>query len=96
MASFLPAAEQEFLDAVAWYLREGSPTVAQDFNRSVQRAVQLLSVMPRLGTPAYRDARLWPLKGFAYTLVYRVKGDALTVLALAHQRREAGYWRGRK
>lgn len=96
IATFRPAAGQEFLDAIAWYLQEGGPAVADDFNSAVQRALQLLAFMPRLGTPAYRSARLWPLKGFPYTLIYRMQGDELTVLAVAHQRRAAGYWQGRR
>ena len=96
IASFLPAAEQEFLGALAWYLSEGTPAVARDFDHAVQRALRLLVFMPRLGTPAYRHTRLWPLKGFPYTLVYRVTHDELTVLAVAHQSRAVGYWRGRK
>ncbi len=96
IATFRPAAGQEFLDAIAWYLQEGGPVVADDFNRAVQRALQLLAFMPHLGTPAYRSARLWPLKGFPYTLIYHVQGDELTVLAVAHQRRAAGYWQGRR
>ena len=58
-------------------------------------ALQLLTSISSLGTPAYRNSRLWPLKPFDYTLVYRVVGDELVVLAMAHQRRAAGYWRGR-
>ncbi|MBC7378601.1 MAG: type II toxin-antitoxin system RelE/ParE family toxin [Burkholderiaceae bacterium] len=69
--------------------------MAEDFELAVRHALQLLTSMPSLGTPAYRNSRLWPLKPFEYTLVYRVVGDELVVLAMAHQRRAAGYWRGR-
>ena len=96
IASFRPAARQELLDAIACYLAEAGPPIAADFDSAVRRALQLLAYMPRLGTPGYRAARLWPLKGFPYTLIYRVKGDELTVLAVAHQSRAAGYWRGRE
>lgn len=96
IASFRPAARQEFLDAVRWYLDEGGAVVADDFDQAVQHALQLLCFMPRLGTLAYGDARLWPLKHFPYTLVYQAKGEELTVLAVAHQSREAGYWQVRK
>jgi hypothetical protein len=32
---------------------------------------------------------------FPYKLVCRVQGEVLTVLAVAHQSREPGYWVGR-
>lgn len=95
ISTFRPAAETELINATAWYLNEGGPHVANDFDSAVQHALRLLALMPRLGTPAYRDARIWSLKPFAYTLVYRVVGDELVVLAVAHQRRAAGYWAGR-
>ncbi len=52
--------------------------------------------MPGLGTPSYGQARLWPLRRFPYTLVYRVHGELLTVLAVAHQSRSPEYWVGRR
>lgn len=52
--------------------------------------------MPQLGTPSYPGVRTWPLKDFPYTLVYRVQGEDITVMAVAHQSREPGYWVGRR
>ena len=51
--------------------------------------------MPRLGSPSYPGVRTWPLKQFPYTLVYRVKGKVISVIAVAHQSREPEYWVGR-
>jgi toxin ParE1/3/4 len=51
--------------------------------------------MPQLGSPSYPGVRTWPLKHFPYTLVYRVKGTVISVIAVAHQSREPGYWTGR-
>lgn len=61
----------------------------------MQRALRLLEFMPQLGRTNYPGVRTWPLKDFPYTLVYRVKGKAIVVIAVAHQSREPGYWRGR-
>lgn len=88
-------AEQELLDATRWYLADGGPAVAEQFEWAVQRALRLLGFMPRLGTPSYPGVRTWPLKDYPYTLVYRVKSDVISVIAVAHQSREPGYWVGR-
>ncbi len=48
--------------------------------------------MPQLGRPRYPGVRTWALKRFPYTLVYRVEGDLITVIAVAHQSREPRYW----
>lgn len=92
---FTKAAQQELTDAVEWYLEDGGPVPAELFEWAVSRAVNVLVQMPRLGTPAYRGVRTWPLKGFPYTLVYRPEPDGITVIAVAHQSRAPGYWRGR-
>ena len=93
--SFRPAARRELLEATQWYLEEGGPAAAERFEWAITRALRLLEFMPNIGTPSYPGVRTWPLKGFPHTLVYRVQGESTTVIALAHQSREPGYWRGR-
>jgi toxin ParE1/3/4 len=95
ICEFGPAARREFLEAVQWYLADGSQAVAEQFEAAVQRALLVLGLMPHAGTPGYEGVRLWPLKRFPYTLIYRVRGELVTVVAMAHQRREPTYWRGR-
>lgn len=92
---FRPAARRELLDAVQWYLTDAGPAVAEQFEWAAERALNLLQFMPRIGRPSFEGARTWPLKQFPYTLVYCVKADVITVIAVAHQSREPGYWADR-
>lgn len=92
---FRPQARRELLEATQWYLADGGPAVAEQFEWALQRALRLLKFMPQLGSPSYPGVRTWPLKHFPYTLVYRVKGTEISVIAVAHQSREPGYWAGR-
>lgn len=93
---FRPAARRELVAALRWYLSDGGPAVAERFAGVVEHATRLLTAMPQLGTPSHAGpTRSWPLKRFPYTLVYRVQGELLTVMAVAHQSREPGYWVGR-
>ncbi len=92
---FDPAAQQELRAAAEWYFDEGGRLLADDFQAAVYRAIQLIANMPKLGTRAYPDTRIWPLKRFPYSLVYRLEIEGVCVLAVAHQRREPGYWKGR-
>lgn len=89
---FRPAARKELAAALHWYLSDGGPAVAERFGWAVEHAIQLLTAMPQLGTPHHTGpTRNWPLKQFPYTLVYRVQGELLTVMAVAHKSREPGY-----
>ena len=42
------------------------------------------------GPPNYPGVRTWAMKRFPYTLMYRVDGELITVVAVAHQSREPG------
>ena len=92
---FEPAARRELLEAANWYFDEGGELLARDFEVTALRAVRLIATMPVLGTRAYRGARLWPLRRYPYTIVYKHENEGICVLAVAHQRREPGYWKNR-
>ena len=95
IVEFRPEARQELVEAAQWYLAEGGAAVAEQWGWTIERALLLLSQMPQIGTAYSSRSRTWPLKRFPYTLVYSVQGEVLTVLAVAHQSREPGYWAGR-
>jgi toxin ParE1/3/4 len=93
---FRPAARRELVAALQWYLSEGGPGLAERFSWAVRHATDLLTATPQLDSPHQASqTRSWPLRRFPYTLVYRVQGERLTVMAVAHQSREPGYWVGR-
>ncbi len=89
---FTAAATRELLAALKRYRDDAGVATSERFNDSVQRAVMRLRKMPELGSPAPSELRTWPLQRFQYTLVYRVDLKEIVVIAVAHQRREAGYW----
>lgn len=92
---FTPAAQKELDAAVVWYLNEAGEAIAEEFRGAVLRATRLVEDMPGLGTPSGASTRLWPVKGFPYTVVYRTIVPGLVVVAVAHQHRQPRYWEGR-
>lgn len=90
-----PAARREVDDAFDWCKAKYGRRVAARLLRRFDLAGQMLVREPGLGTPASDSARTLPLKGFPYTLVYRVDGALVHVIALTHQSRMPGYWVGR-
>jgi plasmid stabilization system protein ParE len=93
---FTAAAARELLAALQYYRDEAGALVAEHFDDSVRHALTRLVQMPELGSPAPAGLRTWPLRRFPYTLVYRVQTKEVVVIAVAHQRRAAGYWAGRR
>lgn len=94
---FHPEARAEFMAAVAYYDEQASGLGAQ-FIDEVERTVQRLAAQPGLGisVSAANHLRRWTLRRFPYYLIYRSEGDALLILAVAHQRKRPGYWQGRR
>jgi toxin ParE1/3/4 len=91
-----PAAQRELDLALDWYRERAGVVVARRLLRRYVRAGELLKRHPAIGTPALAEARKMPLMQFPYTLVYRIDGAVIQVIALAHQSREPDYWVGRQ
>ena len=91
----LPEAEADLDEAIDHYIDEASAAVAADLQREVRRVAALLCEWPSLGHKVGVRARAFGLKRFPYQLVYRLTTDAVVIVAIAHERRDPRYWRGR-
>ena len=91
----LPEAEAEFREAFLWYF-ERSPIFADAFRTEVLEKIDDLQA----------DADMWPKdedgirfrvlsNRIKYTIHYDLVDSLVTVLAIAPQRRQPGYWLGR-
>jgi toxin ParE1/3/4 len=91
---FHPSARNEFEVAYNWYRRR-SEAVAQRFLLDVEQALERVSEEPNLGPPYINSCCRFVCRRFPFLIVYRVRGSALLVVAVAHGRRRPGYWRHR-
>lgn len=91
---FHPDAEQEFIEEAAWYEAEVRG-LGLRFGAEVDRVIELLLENPDCGTPVNEHLRWFVLRRFPHTVVYSVFDDTLFIIAVAHGRREPGYWRSR-
>ncbi|MGL5929287.1 MAG: type II toxin-antitoxin system RelE/ParE family toxin [Dermatophilaceae bacterium] len=94
-----PEALAELRADTAWYERRGTG-LGDRFEASVDEVVDAALEWPESGavwpgwasTPIVRSCRI---AGFPYRLVYLITATELVVVALAHEKREPGYWRER-
>ena len=89
-------AERELIDAALFYAREANAELGLAFIAEFERSLGVLCSYPRLGPVWRRSTRRFPLRRFPYSIIYQVKPEEVRVIALAHQSRRPGYWRGRK
>lgn len=90
-----PAARRELHRAVDWYIQEASKQVAAGLLEDFEHLLSLIRKHPQVGSAGKFGARKLVFKRYPYTLVYRVKGEVVEVLACAHHSRYPEYWTGR-
>jgi toxin ParE1/3/4 len=94
-AIFHVLAERELEEAAAYY-GEALPSIGESFVSEVQRAVDALSAMPLAGRVVEGDVRWWLVRRFPYSVLYRIHGERIRILSIAHQKRRPLFWRGRR
>jgi toxin ParE1/3/4 len=92
---FHPAAAAEFEAAVREGLKYGW-AVSRRLRNETLRVALLLCDTPNIGAPDAANHRRFPLRGFPFSLVYRIDGELLRIVAFAHIRKRPGYWSRRK
>ncbi|WP_437335411.1 type II toxin-antitoxin system RelE/ParE family toxin [Sorangium sp. So ce394] len=92
---FHDLAEVELNKAAAYDAR-ARPGLGDAFLAEVQGAVDALAASPLAGRAVENDVRWWLVRRFPYSVLYRVRGDHIRILAIAHLNRRPFYWRGRQ
>jgi plasmid stabilization system protein ParE len=91
----LPPAEDDFEQSYFWY-RERSFDAAARFRTAIRQAIDKVRHDSKLGIRIDDNYRFYRLKkSFPFYLVYRTETTKIVIVAIAHNRREPGYWRTR-
>jgi toxin ParE1/3/4 len=95
-ARIAPPASEELAEAVRWY-EVKHVGLGGEFFDAVVRAIDLVRHQPEIGAPRSDGLghRRILVDRFPYQVVYRVRGDELYVVAVAHLSRQPGYWKRR-
>ncbi|MFT3665000.1 type II toxin-antitoxin system RelE/ParE family toxin [Piscinibacter sp.] len=93
--SIHPLAEAELVDGASFYAKEANAVLGEAFIAEFHHAVELLREHPKLGARWRGPLRRLPMRRFPYSIVYHESLAALRIIAIAHQSRRPGYWRGR-
>ena len=93
-----PAAVRELDEALSWCRERFGSRISDRLLLQFDRAAVLLQTHPEMGSADAAGARKLPMPRFPYALIYRLdaEGQRIVVLAFLHQRRQAGYWVGRR
>jgi plasmid stabilization system protein ParE len=84
-------AQAEIEEAFERYRKE-SRELADRFLVEIGTSLDLIRLHPRLYPIATRNTRRRILHTFPYSVVYQEKQDAILIVAVAHAKRNEGYW----
>ena len=87
---FLPEAETEYLEAIAFY-QQRNQTLAAALVREAEHAIQLPTAAPVVAG----SAGLLRRKGLGrdpYSLIYRASPQLIQIAAFAHDRKRPTHW----
>ena len=84
----------EFDEAFDWYERQHQG-LGIEFAARVQAVFDSITAMPEMHAPVYRDARKALARPFPYSVIYRISGNRVVVLAVFHNKRDPGLWQSR-
>lgn len=90
-----PAAAEEAEAAYRWYA-ERSSAAAHGFREELRHAVEAVAEAPNRWPRYGARVRRYVFPRFPFSLVYRLHGDEVEVIAVAHGKRRPGYWRSRR
>jgi plasmid stabilization system protein ParE len=91
--TFLPAAEQDYEEALAWY-ESRSARAAAGFEAAMEVALQSIADNPEMWPLCDDRHRFYVLRRYPYSVIYRVEAEGALIVAVAHARRSA-YWQDR-
>jgi toxin ParE1/3/4 len=87
-------ARRELIEARDYY-DEQRPGHGERFVDAVEHEFALLLEFENIGKPVGSGIRRRTLSDWPYGIFYRIRGDDLIIIAIAHHRRRPGYWRPR-
>ncbi|MFO0064217.1 MAG: type II toxin-antitoxin system RelE/ParE family toxin [Planctomyces sp.] len=90
--NFLPVASSDYDDAFNWYFSR-SESAAEGVEEAVEPAITEIVKAPDRWPLCDNRHRQHLLKRYPFSLVYRLAGDTVLIVAVAHARRQFGYWR---
>jgi plasmid stabilization system protein ParE len=92
--TLLPIAEQELLDSARFY-DQANPGTGDRFIDDFLKLMERLGRHPESASRISKRLRVGRLADFPYSIIYRLETERILVVAVGHQSRRPGYWKGR-
>lgn len=91
-------AQQDVDEAMAYYLQEAGPSVAEAFVDALEKTLHHIAKHPKTGSPRYAaeldlpGLRMWPCDRYPYLIFYVEHGQHVDVWRVLHAQRHIPAW----
>jgi toxin ParE1/3/4 len=75
------------LQTIRSYIARDDPEAASKVVSRIEKSISLLEKAPHIGRPGPRGARLISVPGLPYIVIHRIRGDAVSIVAVFHTSR---------
>lgn len=89
-------ARDDLTEATRFYKREAGVGLARRFLAEFERVANLVEGNPGVGTPTGDDRRSFPFVNFPYSIIYKLDGNGIRILAVRHQNRDPAHGETRR
>jgi toxin ParE1/3/4 len=83
------------LKAAAVFYESRQAGLGDLFLERIDQGLDLIRAQPRAGQQLFDEFHRILTRQFPYSIVYRVAGDQIFIIAIAHWSRRPGYWKDR-
>lgn len=87
-------ARSEFDEAFDWY-EDQRAGLGVEFGGRVHAVFESIAAMPEAHATVYRDVRKALVRPFPYSVIDRIRGGRVVVLAVFHNQRDPKIWQSR-
>jgi plasmid stabilization system protein ParE len=88
------AAEQDYTEALSWYAQR-SERAALGFETEFEQAIQAIGFSPQRFPFCDSSHRFYMMRRYPFQVIYRETSGRLLIVAVAHAKRQPGFWQGR-
>jgi len=93
-AAWHPLARRELFESSDFYDQQ-APGLGEVFLTRVEKSIEQIQRFPESGSRTAGEIRQSLVRGFPYSVIYRLDQESIFLLAIAHHKRQPRYWAGR-
>ncbi len=88
------AAEEDYTEALSWYAQR-SERAARGFEAEFEQAIRAIQTTPQRFAFCDSSHRFYLMRRFPFQVIFRETSGRSLIVAVAHAKRQPGYWQGR-